>query len=95
MQWLTAEVIQAIGIAIATIIGAFTARQAHQVKQLRERVDALEEQMAAEHARFRSAVRVIRSLLRYIDQLSSVIRNSGSNPPPSPVRIPAELEEEI
>lgn len=95
MTWPTAELVQAVGVAIATIIAALTAWQARQVRHLRERVDALEQQMATEHARFRSALRVIRSALRYIDDLSAAIRRAGQNPPPNPVTIPPELEEEI
>ncbi|MEV0031444.1 hypothetical protein [Nocardia sp. NPDC050793] len=95
MTWLNAELVQAIGIAIATVIGAVTAWQARQVKQLQARVATLEEQMAQEHKRFKSAVRLIRGLLRYIDDLTAVLRRAGQDAPPNPVTIPAELEEEI
>ncbi|WP_433660805.1 hypothetical protein ACQPW1_00500 [Nocardia sp. CA-128927] len=96
MTWLNAEFVQAFGVAVATVVGAFSAWQAKQVRQLRERVDALEAQMAEEHRRFKAAVRVIRGLLRHIEDLVVFIsRRTGDPPPPNPVSIPAELEEEI
>ncbi|WP_327100077.1 hypothetical protein OIE68_15635 [Nocardia vinacea] len=95
MEWFNAELIQAIGIAIATVIGAVTAWQARQVKQLQARVASLETQMATERGKFRKAVRVIRGMQHYIDDLCAAMRRAGQDPPPNPVVIPTELEEEI
>uniref|UniRef100_UPI003F498B56 hypothetical protein n=1 Tax=Nocardia suismassiliense TaxID=2077092 RepID=UPI003F498B56 len=96
MDWLTAELVQALGVAVATVIAAVTAWQARQVKQLRERVEILEQQMEKEHARFRTCVRIIRSLLRHIEDLGAFIRRRiGEDPPANPVTIPPDLDEEI
>ncbi|MGV9818432.1 hypothetical protein [Nocardia xishanensis] len=95
MDWLTPEFVQAIGVAVAGIIGAATAWQSRRIKQLTERVVTLEAQMAEERGKFRSAVRVIRGLQRYADELCATMRRAGQDPPPNPVTIPAELLEEI
>ncbi len=97
MTWLTAELIQAIGIAIASIIGAITAWQAHEVKKLRGRVDALEKQSAKDHKLIRTAGRVIRSLLADRDALLNFISLNlpGTEPPTMRTRIPKELDDQI
>ncbi|MFR9767044.1 hypothetical protein [Nocardia sp. SC052] len=95
MDWLTPEFVQALGVATAGIIGAATAWQSRRIKQLTERVATLEAQMVEERGKFRSAVRVIRSLLRFIDDLSDTMRRAGQDAPPNPVVIPPELAEEI
>ncbi|RBO82059.1 hypothetical protein [Nocardia puris] len=95
MAWLTAEIIQAIGVAFATVITAWTAHQAREVRRLRERVEELEQQQQDERQRFRAAAKVIRQLRRYADDLCDAMRRAGLVPPPSPVVIPPELAEEI
>ncbi|MFI7527467.1 hypothetical protein [Nocardia salmonicida] len=97
MQWLTAEVIQAFGIAVASVIGAITAWQAREVKKLRGRVDVLEEQTARDHKLIRTAGRVIRSLLADRDALLNFIslHLPGSEPPTMRTRIPNELDDQI
>ncbi|OBA62178.1 hypothetical protein A5780_19150 [Nocardia sp. 852002-20019_SCH5090214] len=92
---MTPELIQAIGVAIVGIIGAFTAWQAKKVSELQSRVAELETQMAAERGKFRAAARVIRALQRYIDQLTDLLTRAGQNPPPNPVVMPPELEEDL
>lgn len=94
---LTADLVQAVGMAIATVIGAVTARQAREVAKLRERVAALEDQAASDQRRFRDAIRLIRALQRHIDELLSFLRLHvpGQEPPPAKYRIPTTLEEEI
>ncbi|MFI5781215.1 hypothetical protein [Nocardia sp. NPDC051570] len=95
--WLTADLVQAVGVSIASVVGAFSAWQARQVRQLRERIEVLEAQMAREHARFKAAVRLIRSQLRYIDRLRGFITYPvPGEPPPEPdYEIPPLLEDEI
>ncbi|KZM68369.1 hypothetical protein [Nocardia terpenica] len=95
--WPSADVIQAIGVAIATVVGAFSAWQARQVRHLRERIEALEAQMAAEHARFRAAIRLIRAQLRYIDRLRALLTYpvAGQSPPEPDYEVPPLLEDEI
>nr|WTA71308.1 hypothetical protein OHB51_35530 [Micromonospora sp. NBC_00855] len=97
MNWLNAELIQAIGIAIASVIGAITAWQAREVKKLRGRVDVLEEQSTKDHKLIRTAGRVIRSLLADRDALLNFItlHMPGSEPPTMRTRIPKELDEQI
>ncbi|MBF6133520.1 hypothetical protein IU501_10965 [Nocardia otitidiscaviarum] len=94
MEWLNPDLVQAFGIAVATVVGAFTAWQAREVKRLQERVAVLEEQMAEERGRFREAVRLIRALFRYIEQLVDSLRRLGEDPPAAP-EIPERLAEEI
>ncbi|WP_280442219.1 hypothetical protein [Nocardia brasiliensis] len=87
---------QAIGVAVATVVGAVSAWQAREVKKLRGRVDALEAQIAEHHTRFRAALKVIRGLLRHIDELTVFVRSrTGEQPPENPVVIPAPLEQEL
>ncbi|WP_433597934.1 hypothetical protein ACQPXH_19275 [Nocardia sp. CA-135953] len=92
---LSPEVIQAISAGLVAIIAALTAWQQKKVKELTARVVELEKQMAEERGKFKAAVRVIRGLQRYIDDLCAAMRRAGQDPPPNPVVIPAELEEEI
>ncbi|MFJ4656121.1 hypothetical protein ACIP5Y_33035 [Nocardia sp. NPDC088792] len=91
------ELIQATGVAIATIIGAVTAWQAREVAKLRERVAALEDQAISDQRRFRDAIRLIRALQSHIDELLAFLRLHvpGQDPPPATYKIPATLEEEI
>jgi hypothetical protein len=97
MGWLTAELVQAFGIAIASIIGAVTAWQAREVKKLRTRVDALEAQAHEDHKLIRQAGRVIRSLLADRDALLNFIslHVRGVEPPTMRTVIPRELDEQI
>lgn len=98
MTWLTPELVQAVGISIATVVGAVTAWQAREVKKLRARVDALEEQAAHDHTRFRAAIRLIRDLLQHIDDLRGYLRQHAAEadpPPHTAPEIPAVLAEEI
>ncbi|MET7752299.1 MULTISPECIES: hypothetical protein [Actinomycetes] len=92
---MTPELIQAIGVAIVGIIGALTAWQNKKVRELSARVAELESQMAAEKGKFRAAIRFIRSLQRYTDDLSELLRRAGQTPPPNPVVVPKELEEDL
>lgn len=94
---LTPDVVQATGVAIASIIGAVTAWQAREVAKLRERVAALEDQAANDKRRFRDAIRLIRALQSHIDELLTFLRLHvpGQEPPVANYRIPATLEEEI
>ncbi|MCP9622536.1 MULTISPECIES: hypothetical protein [Nocardia] len=96
-SWLNPELVQAIGVAVATVIGAVTAWQAREVAKLRERVAALEDQAASDHLRFRDAIRLIRALQRHIDELLTFLRLHvpGQEPPRAKYQIPATLEEEI
>lgn len=97
MVWPSADVIQAIGVAIATVVGAFSAWQARQVRALRERIEALEAEMTSEHARFKAAIRLIRAQLRYIDILRGFLLYPvpGHRPPDPDFVIPPELRDEI
>ncbi len=94
---LNADLVQAVGMAIATVIGAVTAWQAREVAKLRERVAALEDQALSDQRRFRDAIRLIRALQRHIDELLSFLRLHvpGQEPPPAKYQIPTTLEEEI
>lgn len=96
-SWLSPELVQAAGMALATVIGAVTAWQAREVAKLRERVVALEEQAADDHLRFRDAIRLIRALQRHIDELLGFLRLHvpGMEPPVADYKIPATLQEEI
>ncbi|WP_043647170.1 hypothetical protein [Nocardia thailandica] len=95
--WLNPDFVQAIGLAIATVIGAVTAWQAREVAKLRERVVALEDQAASDQRRFRDAIRLIRALQRHIDELLAFVKLHvpGQEPPNASYKIPATLEEEI
>lgn len=103
-EWLTPEVIQALGIAITGVITAVTAWQARAVIRLRGEVSDLRRQVAtvqdeakAERGRFREAIRVIRALLGHIRELDLHFRRHAPDapaPPPMP-DIPPEIEEEI
>lgn len=96
-MWFTPELVQAIGIAVASVIGAITAWQAREVKKLRQRVDALEAQAEEDHRLFRLAGKVIRGLLA--DQASLLtfigLHLPGVEPPTMRTEIPRELDEKI
>ncbi|MFD7843985.1 hypothetical protein ACFV4K_13765 [Nocardia sp. NPDC059764] len=96
-SWLNPDLVQAFGIAVATVIGAVTAWQAREVTKLRERVAALEDQVATDQRRFRDAIRLIRALQRHIDELLAFLRLHvpGQEPPQARYSIPAGLAEEI
>ncbi|MFC4374077.1 hypothetical protein ACFO5K_08155 [Nocardia halotolerans] len=96
-SWLSPEFVQAIGVAVATVIGAVTAWQAREVAKLRERVVALEEQAVNDQQRFRDAIRLIRALQRHIDELLGFLRLHvpGQDPPVARYAIPPTLQEEI
>ncbi|MFI9506939.1 hypothetical protein [Nocardia sp. NPDC052566] len=91
------ELIQAGGVAIASVIGAVTAWQAREVTKLRTRVESLEAQAADDKKRFRDAIRLIRALQQHIDELRTFLRLHlpGQEPPVASYRIPASLQEEI
>lgn len=95
--WLNPDLVQACGMAIATVIGAVTAWQAREVSKLRERVAALEDQAASDQRRFRDAIRLIRALQRHIDELLAffTLHVPGQEPPQANYKIPTTLEEEI
>ncbi|MEU2032830.1 hypothetical protein [Nocardia amamiensis] len=96
MGWLNADIIQAIGVAIATVIGAVTALQAGQVRKLRTRVTELERQDRLDIDRFRTMVRLIRQLLRHRDDLTGLLAQHAptAKPPEVPV-IPDWLFSEL
>ncbi|GAA5086961.1 hypothetical protein [Nocardia iowensis] len=96
MGWLNAEVVQAFGVALATVIGAFTARQAGQVRKLRDRVTELETQDRTDIERFRTMVRLIRTLLHHRDELNGLLaqRAPDVKPPEAPA-IPDWLTAEL
>ncbi|MEV6321363.1 hypothetical protein AB0M45_09225 [Nocardia sp. NPDC051787] len=96
MVWLNADLIQAVGVAIATVIGAVTARQASEVRKLRTRVTDLERQTGTDQHRLRDALRLIRSLMRHSDEVTTQLRHNvpGVEPPDFPA-IPAWLEDEL
>ncbi|WP_157554226.1 hypothetical protein [Nocardia crassostreae] len=96
-SWLNPDLVQAIGVAVATVIGAVTAWQAREVANLRERVAALEDQAASDQRRFRDAIRLIRALQRHIDELLGFLRLHvpAQEPPQATYKIPTTLEEEI
>ncbi|WP_067839645.1 hypothetical protein [Nocardia lijiangensis] len=94
--WLTAEVVQAFGVALATVIGAFTAHQAGQVRQLRTRVTELESQDRTDIERFRTLVRLIRQLLQHGDELTVLLtQHAPAAKPPAPPVIPDWLQPEL
>lgn len=96
-SWLNPELVQAFGIAVATMIGAVTAWQAREVGKLRTRVDILETQAVDDKKRFREAIRLIRALQHHIDELRGFLRLHvpGQEPPSARYRIPPSLQEEI
>jgi len=107
-EWLLAllspERIQQMGIAATTVIGAFTARQAREVKKLRAEAEALKGEVAElksgraeDQAKFREAVRFIRKLLAHIDHLDTFLRQHAPEGQPPNLRpeIPESLIEEI
>ncbi|MFI7001369.1 hypothetical protein [Nocardia sp. NPDC050175] len=96
-HWMNPELVQAFGIAIATVIGAITAWQAREVGKLRTRVDVLETQAADDKRRFREAIRLIRALQQHIDELRGFLRLHvpGQEPPKARYKIPSSLQEEI
>lgn len=96
-SWLNPDLVQAMGVAVATVIGAVTAWQAREVAKLRERVVALEDQAASDQRRFRDAIRLIRALQRHIDELLAffTLHVPGQQPPRGAYQIPPSLEEEI
>lgn len=92
---MTPEVIQAIFGGIVMVIGAVSAWQQKKMNELTKRVTELEAQVADERGKFRAAVRVIRALQRFIDELILMMRRESHEPPTNPVVIPPELEDEI
>ncbi|MGW4123610.1 hypothetical protein [Nocardia sp. NPDC004711] len=97
MEWPSAELVQASGLAVGSVIGAVTAWQAREVKKLRGRVEVLEAQAKTDHKLIRSASRVIRSLLADRDALLNFIslHIPGAEPPIMRTMIPTELDEHI
>ncbi|WP_036530053.1 hypothetical protein [Nocardia sp. CNY236] len=91
------ELVQATGVALASVIGAVTAWQAREVAKLRARVQSLEQQAVTDKRRFREAIVLIRALQRHIDELRGFLRTHlpGQEPPTPGFRIPASLQEEI
>lgn len=91
------ELVQASGMAVATVIGAITAWQAREVGKLRTRVDVLETRAADDKKRFREAIRLIRALQQHIDELRGFLRLHvpGREPPAARYKIPSSLQEEI
>ena len=95
--WLDPELVQASGMAMASVIGAITAWQAREVNKLRTRVESLEAQAVDDKKRFRDAIRLIRALQDHIDELRLFLRLHvpGQEPPQARYKIPPSLEEEI
>ncbi|WP_431953970.1 hypothetical protein [Nocardia lijiangensis] len=91
------ELVQALGVSIATVIGAMTAWQAHEMNKLRTRVEVLESQADDDKKRFRDAIRLIRALQQHIDELLAFLRIHvpGQEPPVARYKVPASLEEEL
>ena len=96
-SWLSPELVQALGAAAATVIGAVTAWQAREVAKLRSRVEMLEAQAVDEKLRFRDALRLIRALQQHIDELRAFLRLHvpGQEPPAARYEIPSSLREEL
>ena len=95
-EWLNADLINALGIAIATVVGAASTWQNRQIKNLKIRIEDLEAQAADDRMKFRHAVIFIRQLMRYIDELKGYLRAvAPSSEPPTAPHIPEDLEEEI
>ncbi|MFR9750485.1 hypothetical protein ACL02S_05555 [Nocardia sp. 004] len=94
---LNPELVQAGGVALASVIGAVTAWQAREVSKLRRRVESLEQQAVDDNKRFREAIVLIRALQRHIDELRGFLRLHlpGHQPPTPGYRIPPSLREEI
>ncbi|TQM29874.1 hypothetical protein [Nocardia bhagyanarayanae] len=96
-SWLSPELVQAFGVAVATVIGAVTAWQAREVAKLRARVETLESQAVDDKKRFRDAIRLIRALQQHIDELRGFLRLHvpGQEPPVARYEVPSSLQEEI
>ncbi|MET7774101.1 hypothetical protein [Nocardia sp. NPDC005366] len=73
LGWLNADIVQAFGVALATVIGAITARQAGQVRQLQARVTELENQDLTDADRYRTLVRLVRQFQRQRDDLATTV----------------------
>ncbi|WP_109523554.1 hypothetical protein [Nocardia aurea] len=73
LGWLNADIVQAFGVALATVIGAITARQAGQVRQLQARVTELEGQDLTDADRYSTLVRLVRQFQRQRDDLAVVV----------------------
>ncbi|MET7772444.1 hypothetical protein [Nocardia sp. NPDC005366] len=73
LGWLNADIVQAFGVALATVIGAVTARQAGQVRQLQARVTELESQDLTDADRYRTLVRLVRQFQRQRDDLALTV----------------------
>lgn len=96
MGWLNADIVQAFGVALATVIGAFTARQAGQVRKLRDRVTELETQDRTDVERFRIMVRLIRALLHDRAELTGLLaQHAPAVKPPEAPGIPDWLAAEL
>ncbi|MFE3057622.1 hypothetical protein [Nocardia sp. NPDC059239] len=95
MSWPTPELIQAAGVAVATVIAAVTTWQAREVAKLRTRVDVLEVALAAKDRKITLAFKLLRALLRHIGELEACLRHLGETPPVATYTIPDELAEEI
>ncbi|MFC3963497.1 hypothetical protein, partial [Nocardia jiangsuensis] len=89
-SWLSPDLVQALGAAAATVIGAITAWQAREVAKLRTRIETLETQAVDDKLRFRDALRVIRALQLHIDELRGFLRLHvpGREPPAARYEIP-------
>ncbi|MEU2256158.1 hypothetical protein ABZ540_23600 [Nocardia xishanensis] len=95
--WLSPELVQAAGVALASVIGAVTAWQAREVTKLRARVETLENQALDDKRRFRDAIRLIRALQQHIDELRGFLRLHvpGQEPPEARYKVPESLQEEL
>ncbi|WP_054812169.1 hypothetical protein [Nocardia arizonensis] len=96
LGWLNADIVQAFGVALATVIGAITARQAGQVRQLQARVTELEGQDLTDADRYRTLVRLVRQFQRQRDDLAVVVgRTDPTAKVPEAPEIPEWLAGEL
>lgn len=82
----SAEVIQAIGVAVAAILTAWQARTSAKVRDLETRLKAVERERDRMRELFRAAVRHIRDWMGWGREHSP-----GTPPPP----LPDELRDEV
>lgn len=82
----SAEVIQAIGVAVAAILTAWQARSAAKIRDLESRMRAVERERDRFRNLFRAAVRHIR------DWMSWAMQHAPGTPPPP---LPPELRDEV
>ena len=80
------EIINAVGVAVTGVLGAWTARNSRKIKELSDRLAAVETERDGLKKQFRSAVLHIR------DWLSWRLEHAPGVPPPP---LPPELRAEV